>query len=317
MRNILKKLVEKLLEKPLRKLAKWAAEQNAAADAAREAEASGGTAATDAGGMGVPASPSSEAGVSFPLAGSSSENPPPSSKPWRECRKSSNWNGSNAAKRMMNAVSPKFAETKFREYLDWQVSLGCDHAHLLLVNEADGEGSGYDCLADAGHKAVALARVREIRSRSLGVVAWVVADDSNGYRQKIFADPKKYAKSLADFFPYISYIVIGLEMDEKLGDEQIPIGKWKSLRDAVRDAGWTGPFATHHTSGKYTYASLGEIVCDQLDPSCTASQIKSSVRSLRNKGFNVVGFEYSRGPDRAKAQAALDAGAFGCGNWGK
>ena len=118
MKNLVKKLVEKLLEKPLRKLARWAAEQNAAADAAREAEASGGTAATDAGGMGVPASPSSDAGVSDPLAGASSENPPPSSKPWRECRKSSNWNGSNAAKRMMNAVSPKFAETKFREYLD-------------------------------------------------------------------------------------------------------------------------------------------------------------------------------------------------------
>lgn len=314
MRNLVKKLVEKLLEKPLRKLTKWAAEQNAAADAAREAEASGGTAAsTDAGGMGVPASPSSDAGVSDPLAGASSENPPPSSKPWRECRLSSNWDGSNAAKRMMNAVSPKFAEAKFREYLDWQVSLGCDHAHLLLVNEADGEGAGYDCLADAGHKAVALKRVREMRARGLGIVAWVVADDSNGYRRKIFADPKKYAKSLADFFPYLSYIVLGLEMDEGEGSA----AKWKALRDAIRAAGWGGPFATHHTSGKYGHAGLGSVVMDQLDPKCSAAQVNASVAALRKRGYDVCGFEYSRGPDRAKAQAALDAGAFGCGNWGR
>ena len=314
MKDLVKKLLGRLLEKPLARLAKWAAERNAAAGAARGAEASGGTAAsTDAGGMGVPASPSSDAGVSDPLAGASSENPPTSSKPWRECRKSSNWDGANASRRMMNAVSPKFSDAKFRKYLDWQVSLGCDHVHLLLVNQGDGEGSGYDCLADAGHRAVALSRVREIRSRGLGVVAWVVADDSNGYLRNIFADPKKYAQSLADFFPHLSYIVLGLEMDEGEGSS----AKWKALRDAVRDAGWTGPFATHHTSGKYGHAGLGEIVCDQLGPECTASQIKSSVKSLRRKGFEVCGFEYSRGPDRAKAQAALDAGAFGCGNWGK
>ena len=114
MKNLFKKLLEKLLEKPLRKLAQWAVEQNAAADAAREAERRN---ESDAGGMGVPASPSSEAGVSDPLAGSSSENPPPSSKPWRECRLSSNW-ADGAAKRMMNLLSPKFSEAKVAEYLD-------------------------------------------------------------------------------------------------------------------------------------------------------------------------------------------------------
>ena len=101
MKNLFKKLLEKLLEKPLRKLAQWAVEQNAAADAAREAERRN---ESDAGGMGVPASPSSEAGVSDPLAGSSSENPPPSSKPWRECRLSSNW--ADGASKRMTSVSP-------------------------------------------------------------------------------------------------------------------------------------------------------------------------------------------------------------------
>ena len=54
---------------------------------------------------------------------------------------------------------------------------------------------------------------------------------------------------------------------------------------------------------------------DQLDPSCSTSDISKSVKALRSKGYEVCGFEYSRGPDKAKAQAALDAGAFGCGNW--
>ena len=114
----------------------------------------------------------------------------------------------------MNLVSPKFSDAKAKEYIDWQQSLGCDHVHLLLVNQGDGEGSGYDCLADAGHKAVALARVRDIRARGLGVVAWVVADDSDGYRRKIFDNPARYADALKEYFPYLSYIVLGLEMNE-------------------------------------------------------------------------------------------------------
>lgn len=234
-----------------------------------------------------------------------------SARPWKECKYSSNWNGSNASKRMMNLVSPKFSDSKVKEYLDWQVSIGCDHVHLLLVNEADGEGAGYDALADSATRKTALKRVQRIRARGLGVVAWIVADDSDSYRKKIFADPAKYADGLKDFMPYISYIVLGLEMNEGEGSS----AKWKSLRDAIKAAGWTGPFATHHTSGKSTHASLGSIVMDQLDPSCSTSDIAKSVKALKGKGYEVNGFEYSRGPDKSKAQAALDAGAFSCGNW--
>ncbi len=234
-----------------------------------------------------------------------------SAKPWKECKYSSNWNGGNASKRMMNLVSPKFGDSKVKEYLDWQVGIGCDHCHLLLVNEADGEGAGYDALADSATRKTALKRVQRIRARGLGVVAWIVADDSDGYRKKIFADPAKYADGLKDFMPYLSYIVLGLEMNEGEGSS----AKWKSLRDAIKKAGWDGPFATHHTSGKSTHASLGSIVMDQLDPDCSTADIAKSVKALRAKGYEVCGFEYSRGPDKSKAQEALDAGAFGCGNW--
>lgn len=235
----------------------------------------------------------------------------PSAKAWKDCRYSSNWNGSNASKRMMNMVSPKFSDAKFQEYLEWQISIGCDHVHLLMVNEADGEGAGYDVLTDASAKKTALQRVAKIRARGLGIVAWIVADDSDGYRRKIFSDPAKYADGLKDYMPYLSYVVLGLEMDEGEGSA----AKWKALRDAVKAAGWDGKFATHHTSGKSTHAGLGTIVMDQLDPSCTTSDIKSSVKALRAKGYEVNGFEYSRGPDASKAKAAIEAGAFGVGNW--
>lgn len=249
--------------------------------------------------------------IEAPAAGILPEIDVASARPWKECKYSSNWDGANAAKRMMNLVSPKFSDAKVKEYLDWQVGIGCDHVHLLLVNEADGEGAGYDALADASVRKTALARVQQIRARGMGIVAWIVADDSDAQRKKIFADPAKYAEGLKDYMPYLSYICLGLEMDEGEGSA----AQWTALRDAIKAAGWTGPFATHHTSGKMTHAGLGSIVMDQLDPSCTVADIARSVKALRSKGFEVCGFEYSRGPDKAKAEAALSAGAFGCGNW--
>ncbi len=280
----LKKKLKKLLEKFVGKVKAWIDEQNAAADAAREDEQE-----------------------SCP----SSAELPEAAQPWNKCRYSSNWNGTNASKRHMNMVSPKMSDKQFGEYLAWIVANGCDHVHLLMVNQADGECAGYDTLTDSKSRQVALDRVVTIRAKGLGVVAWVVADDSNDYRKRIFADPKKYADGLSYFFPYLSYICLGLEMDEGEGSS----AKWKSLRDAIKAAGWNGKFATHHTSGKATHAGLGSIVCDQLDPSCSTADISKSVKALRYKGYEVCGFEYSRGPDKSRSQAALDAGAFSCGNW--
>jgi len=241
-------------------------------------------------------------------AGCDPASPPPA---WAECRLSSNWRGPNARERMMNVLSPAFPDAKAREYVEWQLSQGCDHVHVLLVNQGDGEGCGYDALADAGDKELALRRVEGIRRAGLGVVAWVVADESDAARRRVFERADEYAASLADFLPHVSYVVLGLEMDEGEGSR----AQWARLADAVRRAGWTGPLATHHASHPPRYAALGEIVMDQLDPRCSAADVEASVRSLRARGLEVCGFEYSRGPDRAKAEAALAAGAFGVGNW--
>ncbi len=243
------------------------------------------------------------------LAGCESELP--TRRDWTDCKYSSNWDGENASHRMMNILSPDFTDAKVDWYLDWQEGQGCDHCHVLFVNQANGEGAGYDSLAHANHKAIALDRVKEMRRRGLGVVGWIVSDDSDAYREAVFANPRKYAESLADFFPYISYVVLGLEMDEGVGS----LADWTALRDAVVAAGWDGPIATHHTAGKRDFVRLGKLVMDQLHTDCTTGEIAASVRELVAQGYAVNGFEYARHPDRARAQAALSAGAFGCGNW--
>ena len=308
MKELLERLLEKLLEKPLARLAKWAAKQKAGADAAGGAGSSGGVSAADEGGAGASASPG--AGVSDPSEVASPDNPPPSSKPWVDCHKSSNWNGSNAQQRMMNMLSPKFDERKFRDYLEWILGRGCDHVHLFLMNQGDGEGAGYDCCTDAKANALALERIRTIRSKGLGVVLWVVADDSDAYRKRLFADPGGHLRGASNLLAYASAVVLGLEMDEG----GATASQWEGVRKAVR-ANFFGAVGTHHTSGRTVFLSLGEFICDQLDPKCTAADIAKSVRRLAARGKTVVGFEYARQPDRAKAQAALDAGAHAVGNW--
>lgn len=209
----------------------------------------------------------------------------------------------------MNGLSPKIGEKAFRSRVDWAKRIGCDCVHLLLANEKDGEGAGY-----WAHEDVALSRrrIRYARTRGLAVVAWLVADDSRGYAAKIFADPDGYVRKLsrAGLLRDASIVVLGLEMTEYGTRAQ-----WTALRDALRRR-WGGKIGVHHNSGRLDYMDLGDIVFDQLEPGdATPSAIAARIAGIRGAGVEANGFEYSRTPDRAKAQAALDAGACGCGNW--
>ena len=256
-----------------------------------------------------PAAPSS---VPAPEGAGSSASPAPSAKPWRDCRLSSNWDGAQAARRMMNLLSPKFSAAKVAKYLDWQQARGCDHVHLILVNDGDGEGAGYDCCTNAAANAIALERVLDCRNRGLGVVLWIVTDDSDSSRAKIFANPAKWAKGAKNLLPYASAVVLGLEMDE----HKTTLANWQGLRDALRSVGWAGPIGTHHTSGnEFKFASLGDFVCGQLSPGCSEADVKKQVKAIRAKGKDAVGFEYEREPARKLCLAAFDAGAIAVGNW--
>lgn len=219
------------------------------------------------------------------------------------------WDGANASRRMMNVLSPRMSETKFRECLAWMQGRGCDTAHVILASGGDGECAGYAAWRDAD-RAVMLARLNALKAAGFAVVPWIIADDSSALLKELFADPEKLVSKCKDFLAGAPYVVLGLEMDEGGG-----AANWAVVRTAVRRV-CSGPLAVHHRSGnEFKFAALVDIIMGQLDPNCTTAQIKAQIKAIRAKGKRAVGFEYARGADRKRAQAALDAGAEGCGNW--
>ncbi len=219
------------------------------------------------------------------------------------------WNGPNAAERMMNVLSPRMSEAKFRARLNFMLDRGCDTAHVFLVNGGDGEAAGYRAW-HAGNRKTMLKRVAALRAAGLAVVPWIIADDSRADAATLFANADRLVGEMADFFKDAPYVVLGLEMDEygKAND-------WKKVRAALRTH-YKGEISVHHASGNsFPFAGLADIVLGQLSPGCTASQVRAQIRAIKAMGKRAVGFEYSRGPDRDLAQAALDAGAEGVGNW--
>lgn len=220
------------------------------------------------------------------------------------------WNGTNASERMMNVLSPRMSEAKFKARLDFMLERGCDTAHVFLVNGGDGECAGYRAWKEDDRKTM-LKRVVALRKAGLAVVPWIVADDSRADARVLFANADRLVGEMAEFLKGAPYVVLGLEMDEG----KTTTAQWQAVRDAVRKY-YDGPIGVHHTSGnEFRFAGLGDIILGQLEEGCTEAQIKTQIKAIRAKGKRAVGFEYSRGADRKRARAALDAGAEGCGNW--
>ncbi len=297
MEKLLTKLLEKLLEKPLRKLARWVEKQNADADAARAAEQS-------AQGEGVPA-PAQADESSQHLASAS---PASSAYP---LGLASCWNGPNASERMMNILSPRMGDETFGKRLAWMVGKGCTAAHLFLVNQGDGEAAGYKAWdsADAGKMR---KRWDTIRAAGLTPIPWIIADDSKALASDLFANSETRVKAMAKegFFEGVPLVVLGLEMDEYGSDND-----WYKLRETVRKY-YKGLLGVHHISGNsFKYAKYGDVICGQLNPGCSEAQVKAQIQAILKLGKRAIGFEYSRGPDKALSTAALKAGAEGCGNW--
>lgn len=236
---------------------------------------------------------------------------------WNKCKFASCWDGNNASRRMMNILSPHFSEGKFNDYMMWMLVRGCNTAHVFLANKADGEGGGYNCMVDSGHAKVARKRIKELRLNGFAVVPWILADDSAAYAKDLFAHTDARIKFLADngLLDHASFVVIGLEMNE---GGSFPGGDagWPKVAEALKKV-YKGKLATHHTSGNtFKYAGLGDIVMGQLDPNnANAIAIKNQIAAIKKLGKKPFGFEYERKPNRSKAQAALDAGAYGVGNW--
>lgn len=227
---------------------------------------------------------------------------------WRECSKASCWQGSSAQTRHMNILSPAFDEATFKARVKWARDRGCNTLHLFLVNKGDGEGAGYTALDPATAKTMD-RRIRWARSQDMAVVLWCMADDSAAWAKSLDMEALMQVCEKHGWLDIASTIVVGLEVDEYWSAAQVQ----KNI--ATIRKYYSGKVGVHHTSGKTSYAGLADILFYQVDPGKSAAQIASETRKALATGKPVNFFELSRHEDRELAQAALDAGAFGVGNW--
>lgn len=284
MKKLWKKLKALLLE--------YIEEQNREADAARQAE-------------------TVHQGASADPAPTYGENPHDTYYREHPLGLASCWHGPDASERMMNVLSPRMSDETFGKRLAWMKGKGCTAAHLFLINQGDGEAAGYKAwdTADSGKMR---KRWDTIRAAGLTPIPWIIADDSKALASDLFSNTETRVKAMAKagFFEGVPLVVLGLEMDEYGSDND-----WGKLREAVRKF-YKGPLGVHHTSGNgFKYAKYGDVICGQLNPGCSEAQVKAQIQAILKLGKRAIGFEYSRGPDKALSTAALKAGAEGCGNW--
>lgn len=221
---------------------------------------------------------------------------------------------------MMNALSPHMSDGKVRDYIKWQLSRKANTAHLILCNKADGENARYsiyggskpDWNVNKGFAKKMLERVRLHRRKGLNVVLWLMTDDGADWNRVLLSDPERYVDDLRrlGFFKYASTVVLGLEMTEYPNP-----AAFDRLARAARKASKL-KIGTHHNSGRADYAGLGDLLFYQTEPKDGApAKVRTATARALSHGKPVNFFELARNPSRDLCQVALDAGAFGVGNW--
>lgn len=231
--------------------------------------------------------------------------------------RSSMWTGPNAAQRNQNIASPHFPDSKAKSYLKWQKDRGCNTTHVILANQADGEGAGYSIYGPKFTFAIDPNYSKTIKNRvnmakeSMATWVWLITDDSVAYFNAMSTNPKKYVEDLdkLGIFDGVYGVVLGLEMDSYGNPAQ-----WQLLRDELKKV-YKGKIGTHHNPKGAKYAHLGDTIFWQENPGLSLEGIKSATRMALGTGKTVVMWEIARQEWREGAQAALDAGADGVGNW--
>lgn len=237
---------------------------------------------------------------------------------WDECSKSTNWHGSNANQRFMNMLSPGMSDTKFNDYLAFIKGRGCNCVHLILCNKGDGENANYCIYGNSvtwkinkSFTDVMTKRIKQFRKEGLGVVLWLTTDDSSAWNAELARNPQQYINDIDSlgWFKYASTVVVGLELDEYWSANQV-----SSFVKALRTK-YKGKIGVHQTSGKTNYAGLADIMFYQTNPGKSTTQIASETKAALKCGKPVNFFEMERQENRTKCEAALNAGAYGVGNW--
>ena len=229
------------------------------------------------------------------------------------------WEGSNAQTRHMNVLSFAFTDETVEKRFDWAKKRGCNTLHLFLCNQGDGEGSGFNIYGgtpsigapDQYSVARMANRIALAKQKGFSVVLWLMSDDSKGWNSVLLANPEKHADDLkrSGLLDLADAVVLGLELNEYANESQVA-----ALAKAVRGV-YAGKIGTHHTAGHADFAKHGDLLFWQTATGLDAEAVKRSVEAAKNYGKPVVAFELARNPQRELAQAALDAGAVGVGNW--
>ena len=242
-------------------------------------------------------------------------------KKWDECTKSSNWTGKNAAKRIMNILSPNMSDASFNERYNFAKGRGVNYFAVFLTNHKDGEYAGYspfgksfniDKGTDKASCEVMTKRINKMLDDDIAFVPFMMADDSNDWARTAASKWDKYCKALKDlgWLDKASMVVIGLEIEEYWKDAKTVSNLISILRKY-----YNGKIGTHHVSNSYGLA-LGDVAFLQMNPGQSDSAIKSYVNKAKSALKKpVCMFELERNEDRHRSQVALDAGAFSCGNW--
>ena len=238
---------------------------------------------------------------------------------WDDCTKSSNWTA-NASQRMMNILSPHMDDGTFKARLKWIKKRGCNCVHLILANKADGECAGYsiygnkfDFAIDENYANCIKNRIKKIYKEDLGIVLWMITDDSNAWAKTMKSNPAQYFSDVKNLglFKYASTVVLGLELEEYFNSSSTVSSMISTLRNY-----YSGKIGTHHVSNKYSLGQHADIVFLQVNPGTSKDAIAAYVKNVKsalNKPVNM--FEIERNEDREKSETAMNAGAFGCGNW--
>ena len=239
---------------------------------------------------------------------------------WRKCTLASLWDGSDAQRRMMNMLSPSMSDGKFRDYLKWQKKdRGANTVHLILANQGDGEnavysiyGPGIDWTVDKGVAEKMLERIKECRKAGMGVVMWLITDDSSAMNKLILSDPARYVGDLKKLglFKFASIVCLGLE----LSDSARTVAPIAALEEALRKV-YKGKVATHDVSMSLRFAGLGDIVFAQVQPETSDAAMLAFATKVKATGKPCGIIEHRRNPDRARCELLIKAGLPFVGNW--
>ena len=222
----------------------------------------------------------------------------------------------NAATRCMNMFSPGCDRARFEAAIGRMKAMGCNMAYAYTVNAADGPwgfslytGDNLAGNLDAAKLAEFKSRVTFCRKAGLGVVFWLMADDSSKYARLPLPTLQKYVREVVGLLSDdASGFVVGLEADEYWNQNAI------TTLVAAAKAESKVPVGVHYRPGRVLYA--GDVLFYQYGFGKSAKQIEAETRNVIGRcGSPVVAAEYHKSGSRSLSEAALRGGAYGVGNW--